>query len=370
MRLHFLDGIRGLASLYVVLFHEATAKVVVPPKLSPVLHFVHAWCGLGHFSVVVFIVLSGFSLMLPISRSGETRLVGGFSRYLRRRARRILPPYYAALVLSAGLIVAANGASSRFGGKRIDAAALSMGSLVSHVFLFQNARFDWVYRINGPMWSVSTEWQLYFVFALGLLPLFRFAGPIPTVIVGWIVGSLPFFLLPPDSNFFWACPWFMGAFALGMLGASLGFSPARSAFHTSPSALWDWVTAGTVAFLLIALVSRRADTWPLPFIDLIVSLATFSGINACVERSLRGEAPSSPAIRLLGSAPLRSLAGFSYSLYLIQHPLIRLFERVLERLHIGSNASFLLLLMCGTPMVMLAAWVFSLGFERPFTRSA
>ena len=51
----------------------------------------------GHYAVAVFIVLSGFCLMLPVTRDPNGRLPGGFAAYLGRRARRILPPYYAAL---------------------------------------------------------------------------------------------------------------------------------------------------------------------------------------------------------------------------------------------------------------------------------
>src|SRR5262245_54424585 len=98
-RLSFLDGLRGLACLYVLLFHELTVKVEGASELSRPMRWLRAWFGQGHFSVVFFIVLSGFSLMLPVVRSESRDLAGGFKGYMRRRARRILPPYYAAVVL-------------------------------------------------------------------------------------------------------------------------------------------------------------------------------------------------------------------------------------------------------------------------------
>ena len=45
----------------------------------------------GTTPVAVFIVLSGFSL------AAGNPMRGGYWAYVRRRARRILPPYYAAL---------------------------------------------------------------------------------------------------------------------------------------------------------------------------------------------------------------------------------------------------------------------------------
>ena len=70
-RLHFLDGLRAVAALYVLLFHEFTGDVVGHGELSRGMSWLQALLYRGHFSVVIFIVLSGFSLMLPLARSGS-----------------------------------------------------------------------------------------------------------------------------------------------------------------------------------------------------------------------------------------------------------------------------------------------------------
>jgi peptidoglycan/LPS O-acetylase OafA/YrhL len=226
LRLPFLDGLRGLASLYVLLFHASAPKIIGHGEPSWPMRILRGCLGHGHFGVVFFIVLSGFSLMLPIARSGSFELQGGFWQYLSRRARRILPPYYAALIFSIGLIVAYNKMAARGGiGPQVD-SALTPGAIVSHLLLVHNLTFDWAFRINGPMWSVATEWQIYFLFPAILLPLCRTRGGIfLTVGVAWLLGSLPQIFLPGDQNFFWACPWFLGSFALGMMVAVIGFSP-------------------------------------------------------------------------------------------------------------------------------------------------
>ncbi len=95
-RIASLDGMRGIAALYVVLHHAYFEVSEAAPKEWLVGRF--AWLAFGHYAVAVFIVLSGFSLA-----AGDP-MRGGFWAYVRRRARRILPPYYVALGLSLLLI--------------------------------------------------------------------------------------------------------------------------------------------------------------------------------------------------------------------------------------------------------------------------
>ena len=83
-----LDGLRGLAALYVVLFHcWLLAFPGFPRNSGP---FWLGWLMYGRLAVVFFLVLSGFSLALSPARKGWQQ--GGVARFLRRRAWRILPP--------------------------------------------------------------------------------------------------------------------------------------------------------------------------------------------------------------------------------------------------------------------------------------
>src|SRR5262245_58820437 len=99
-RLVGLDGIRGLAALFVVFHHCYLMSFPGYPAITG-----PGWAGwmiYGHLAVVVFIVLSGFSLAVSPARHDWD--LGGKKRFAVRRAWRILPPYWAALVFS--LIVA------------------------------------------------------------------------------------------------------------------------------------------------------------------------------------------------------------------------------------------------------------------------
>src|SRR3954467_9260780 len=95
-RLAGLDGLRGLAALFVVVHHVfLRAFPGYPADHAPLWA---AWLIYGRFAVGVFIVLSGFPLPLaPAARGWQRGGVGGFAG---RRIRRILPAYWAALALS------------------------------------------------------------------------------------------------------------------------------------------------------------------------------------------------------------------------------------------------------------------------------
>ena len=88
IRLVYLDGIRGLAALYVVVFHvyqECIARREMPSLVLSAVKFI----AYPQLPVAIFIVLSGYCLMLPVIRSGKAQIPGGLLHYIKRRARHI-----------------------------------------------------------------------------------------------------------------------------------------------------------------------------------------------------------------------------------------------------------------------------------------
>lgn len=166
VRLDYLDGLRGIAALYVV-FHHALMEIDfhldgagLPSGVA------HAVGGLlyGQIGVDIFIVLSGYCLMLPIARSDNGALRGGLGAYFVRRARRILPPYFAVLAACLALLRLfpwlIHASSVRWPGNR---DPFSPFHLLSHVLLIHNWDRDAAVAIDYPMWSVASEWQIYFL---------------------------------------------------------------------------------------------------------------------------------------------------------------------------------------------------------------
>jgi peptidoglycan/LPS O-acetylase OafA/YrhL len=154
-RLDYVDGVRALAAMYVVLHHIwITSYPDYPRNSGPM---IVGWMLYGHLAVAVFIVVSGFSLSIaPARRDWE---LGGVRKFFRRRAWRILPTYWAALAFSAivyGLITHAQT------GHQITAKALLV-----HATLLQDIINS--PKPNGAFWSIAIEAQIYLLFPLCLL---------------------------------------------------------------------------------------------------------------------------------------------------------------------------------------------------------
>src|SRR5436853_6181529 len=118
-------------------------------------------------AVAVFMVLSGFCLMLPVAKSAAGTIRDGFWGYLHRRFRRILPAYYVSMAIVLTLIAfvpALNRGSGDLWRRAVP--AFGAGNLISHALLLHWLSPDWIYRINPPLRTLGTEGLLYFCFPL------------------------------------------------------------------------------------------------------------------------------------------------------------------------------------------------------------
>ncbi len=366
--LPYLDGLRGLAALYVVLHHaymEVVEQSTIP--LPGWAELSTRWLYYGQVSVDVFIVLSGYCLMLPVARA-DGNLRGGTVQYLLRRARRILPPYYVALVLSLILIATIPG-MNQISGTRWDVAlpALDRGAISAHLLLIHNLNPDWVHTINPPMWSVATEWQIYFLFPLLLLPIWRRFGNRVTIAVAFTLGIAPRFVF---DHLNLACPWFLGLFALGMVAAVINVSQPVSIERLLRWSKTFWVV-GLAAFFAstFAIGAPRLGRY-LYLMDAFVGLTIACFLVLCTGYCFHFAKSSHPFfLRFLASTSLVQLGIFSYSLYLVHFPILSLLHLWIRPLHLSSVEELGFFLSVGTGISVVLAYIFHLLFERRLLRS-
>lgn len=376
VKLLFLDGLRGLAALYVVLFH-----LYVPAGLPTSFQHALSWLRFGHYAVGVFIVLSGYSLMLPLARSEDGRLAGGPLNFFKRRARRILPPYYASIVCSLGVLFLAHWGMAVLhiaSGDHTLMSQVAPGNIVTHLLLIHNWFPRYFGGINGTHWSVAAEWQIYFLFPLLLLPVWQRLGGFATVIVGLALGVGPLLLFPAEQNLSWACPQYVALFAMGMAGATVSFPRTRGDRRLHESFPWGAVSALSFCFFFLTAKFLTHGLSPngqlalrLPWLmDLLVGAATTALIVSLTKiLTSGGESRRVWLLRALESRWATGLGLFSYSIYLMSLPIETKIRLVVLRACHSETVALALMLSVGVPVTLFCCYLFHLAFERRFMRS-
>jgi peptidoglycan/LPS O-acetylase OafA/YrhL len=331
-----LDGLRGLAALYVVVNHVfLRAFPGYPVDRAP---FWAGWFIYGRFAVVVFIVLSGFSLALSPARHGWR--LDGVRAFVRRRARRILPAYWAALAFSlavAWLIVAPPGQAAP-GAKSVFVNGLLVQNLVGAP------------SPNRSFWSMAVEAQLYVAFPLLLLIARRRGAILMVAAVTLLVAAVG--ILGPHvlglGTFVIQSPPDMAAlFAVGARGA-------RSSWP------WGRLALAAAAPVLVT-IWWRGSVWTLDHL-LWVDLALGPAVACLLIGLATGRAARLQ--RLLDAQPLRKLGLSSYSLYLTHGPIVVVvYERIVAgRVRQGVPA-FVVALAIVLPLTIVFARAFAAVFE-------
>ena len=162
-RLVYVDILRGLAALTVLFHHTTTLFPNIYHGLAtgyPAAHRAAMFISDRNYdAVLLFFVLSGFSIRLSVGRAGLVA-AADVNVYLYRRFKRILPLFVVALSLTALL--------GALGGL-LNEPAFSLRALAGNLLFLQmpaTMRGVWFvpYGDNGPLWSLSFEMFYYLLF--------------------------------------------------------------------------------------------------------------------------------------------------------------------------------------------------------------
>jgi peptidoglycan/LPS O-acetylase OafA/YrhL len=351
-RLPGVDGLRAVAALWVVLFHITAFSSAQFPQIPGLDLFLRS----GSTGVSLFLVLSGFCLFLPFAGGRTHRFK--LADFFRRRAQRLMPAYYVAVVLSLALVAATN--------DLLRVPALTLGEATwqtaTHLALIHTLFPDTFYSLNGAFWSLGLEWQLYLALPLLVWLTSRFGvgsavvlaitcnvvyrlGLNAAISAGAIEGGslLASSVLPNQLPGRWA------EFALGMLAADL--------YQSGRLHRWARVVPAMMAALVI-LVPISVTASKLALSHIAYGAVFF--ILLCIVI-----ASDNRIARVLAWRPLVALGTMSYSLYLVHQPVIQFLGSFLQlyRPDLAPTAVFAVLLAT-LPIIVVLAWILFLAVER------
>ncbi|KAF3888002.1 MULTISPECIES: acyltransferase family protein [Nostocales] len=366
IRLSFLDGIRGLAALYVVLCH------ILPHQAENLPLWINLPTKLiryGSFSVAVFIVLSGYCLMLPVTRSHTGYIPGSLFDYFKRRARRILPPFYATIVLccAVALVILTLEKFTTFQWLEMEydwfSPHFSFVSVILHFLVIYNfVPGTDVFIMNVPLWSVALEWQIYFLFPIIFLPILRRWGLLFVITIAFLIGLTPHYLFNGYMDV--SRPWFVGSFTIGMTASEIAFSQKPQLIKLRQSL--PWARLATI-FTAVAVITHwkklGVDAW---IFETFASIAAACLIIYCTKIVVEGKTLP-PIVQLFEHPWAIALSKFSYSLYLTHGLVQTLVRHWLITLKMSPVTFTATLYVTSVGLSLLFAYFFHLLFERPFT---
>ena len=372
-RFPMLDGVRAIAALSVVVLHVSDRSGFSNHKIAGALT---ARLNVG---VALFFVLSGFLLYRPFVAARVDGLPAStFAHYLRRRALRILPGYWVALAVTAG----------------VGWVTFALGWWRYAFFLQPYDIYSLFSGIN-PAWTLAIEVLFYISLPLWVIVARRRLAGRPRAAQLraelWAVGALAVFgiafrtaavLIENTSLWVISYPahlaWFAGGMGLALLSLWLEERPPPRLlrpFVASPAACWG---AALVAYLLAAYASglpRGLGSSPTPLENnvghvLYLAVAVLVTLPAIVGRSL--DAPAgvahtvSAGIRgLLGHPLALWLGAISYGMFLYHDPFL---DWLIARGFLDSAPGLpyldLMVVVVGGTILMGAASYYLV--ERPF----
>lgn len=371
-RIGYVDSLRALAAIYVVMHHTWLTIWQVGYNIMPrQWEMVTLVLQYGHFAVSVFIVLSGYSLMLPVMRHGGF-LKGGYFTFILRRARRILPTYWSAVIFSAVCIaLLVDTKHQTIWDVSIPVYPINF---VTHLWMINDIVRD--SSINYVFWSIAVEWRIYFLFPLFVFMARRYGYFF--LMLFWGTGFGAFFLLHQTyQNNLWLGTGFTG-FPITYIGLfCLGMIAAKVSYGNSPADVWlrsqiRWqqlVVSASLALLGYFVWLNPAQSTLMTNEQMAIADLIIGFIVPALLITL-SDPHRDHRLQWLEWRPLVAIGGFSYSLYLIHAPLVQImWQYIVHPLHQGRMVSFILLLCIDLPIIVLTAKLFSLCCEKPFLQS-
>jgi peptidoglycan/LPS O-acetylase OafA/YrhL len=366
-RLAWLDALRGVGAIAVLAEHMLPWVV---PSLRPY------WVNLGIYGVLVFFLVSGYIIPTSLERRGDVRA------FWISRVFRLYPLYLAVI----GLVLALSPWMPVREAVPRDASAVA-----AHATMLLDV--VGVGGVADTMWTLSYEMVFYLlVTALFVAGAHRRSG-VPAVLFGLValteglvlarapltgswLATASFAVLAVglacviSGRFRTAAAWSLGLMALALLVLSsripwLGTAIVAVMFTGTAIHRWErgtgglWPVALTTALVAVAPIWAVEGGWWWVQPDVWLTTVGLAGVTFAGAMALRH--------RRLPRA-LLWIGLSSYSLYLLHHPLLKLFVTITGDLRWSPLRVQLLMASAFLVVILPASWLAYRFVERPMQR--
>jgi peptidoglycan/LPS O-acetylase OafA/YrhL len=345
MQIRSLTGIRGVAALWVVIYHvherDDLHGVIIKTLLTH-----------GYLAVDLFFLLSGFVMAISYGRFATAGWdLASYGTFLRHRFARVYPLYFLVTCSVAAMIVLGVSKAHTVG---------ALGRAFLPDLVLMDVWFS-LPSIAGPSWSISTEFTAYVLFpvlAAGTLTMRR-PGVIVVVAALCIatIYLLQFSPMPPGMVRMGPLDIYGGVaavlrcvseFTLGLVAYRLTKNERVVGWAGRPA-----VPAAVAALLLVLLCVPGMDVFAVLAMAPLLIVLTLSD---------RGLSP------LLGSPVVFFLGEISYAIYLLHVHMLRL-RRIGENewivAKLGAVGADALALLTLYGALIVCSWLTYRMIERP-----
>jgi peptidoglycan/LPS O-acetylase OafA/YrhL len=350
----FLDAFRGLAILFVMLYHSYGHACRF--KFGVINSWIkggNQWqdfgalylIATGAIGVAVFFALSGFCIHHSyLNLEGEKR----WNRFFARRFFRIYPPYLLALAFFVALDIE--------GGSFLE--RVWSWSAIEHVLLIHNLYNASIFSFNGSFWSIAVEVQLYLMFPLLVFMASNASWRLALLITACFEVGLRSMDSVAGSGIY---PTMIGMPLLYWFSWSIGAWLA-SAYRDNRRTIFSKFRfdLSAVVFLVFPLSPLlRVYTFPAASILTVMAMARFIDGTWTVPQS---------GIALRIWRHLVSLGLVSYSFYLLHEPILQKVVYTIQEWYPAlrhTYAGVAALSLFSYPLIFGIAWLFFRLVEVP-----
>jgi peptidoglycan/LPS O-acetylase OafA/YrhL len=330
-----LDGLRGLAILWVVLYH------CHPRLLGTWLYPVSIW---GWSGVILFFILSGFLITSILITSRDKPHY--YHNFHARRALRIWPLYLLVLV-----VVYLN--APWFIGPTVW-DAIRTAPWLAYLFFVQNLFHLSLPPAIGPTWALAIEEQYYFFWA-PVVRVLRRPWMMAVFLAAMLVGSP----MMRHTHFGWLTPTHTLIHLDGLAWGSL----LALALHTVRLGRRVWLALG-LGGLVAGIAAAGTIAAGTGYLDSALALGFAGGILALIAST----GHRNPVNLLLSRGPLSFYGRISYGVYMTHIAVFIYFgwfDARMDRYGVAGNLAVVAFRIAATTVVATALWY---GFESPILK--